>query len=170
MKSNAPEFITQIVADAGGRIIGRTRLQKIVYLLEAAGYGSMFQFEYKHFGPFSDGLVEATQVATLFGDLLEEEKSAAWGGSYFIFKLPGVVAKSDDPSKIRLVETAARADAVELELAATAVFLAKESFPDPWAETARRKPEKAAAGRLNRAKVLYEKLRSHQSPQRLPPI
>jgi hypothetical protein len=35
------------------------------------------------------------------------------------------------------------ADAVELELAATAAFLAYERFPDPWGETARRKPEKS---------------------------
>lgn len=62
------------------------------------------------------------------------------------------------------------ADAVELELAATAAFLAYERFPDPWAETARRKPEKAESGRLERARQLYERLRQIQTPQQLPAI
>ena len=38
----------------------------------------------------------------------------------------------------------AQASAIELELAATAAFLAREGQADPWGETARRKPEKAA--------------------------
>ena len=62
------------------------------------------------------------------------------------------------------------ADAVELELAATALFLAKEGFPDPWTETARRKPEKADAGRLAKAKQLYDRLRAIQTPHPLPAL
>ncbi len=41
----------EIVRDVGGRIVGRTRLQKIAYLLELAGFGVGFRFEYRHFGP-----------------------------------------------------------------------------------------------------------------------
>jgi hypothetical protein len=44
-----------------------------------------------------------------------------------------------------------------------------EKVPDPWEETARRKPEKAAKF-LAKAKVLYEKLRSVQTPKPLPAI
>lgn len=170
MKENAPNFVTQIVADAGGSIVGRTRLQKIAYLLNAAGFGSEFTFEYKNFGPFSDGLKEATQVASLFGDLVEEERKAAWGGSYFVFRLPGEFRRSEDAHRVQLVETASGADAVELELAATAVFLSKAGFSDPWSETARRKPEKASNGRLAQAKALYGRLKSVSAPQPLPPI
>ena len=38
-----------IVRDAGGQIVGRTKLQKIGFFLEVAGVGSGFPFRYKHF-------------------------------------------------------------------------------------------------------------------------
>ncbi|MGL5733530.1 MAG: hypothetical protein ACRCYS_01585, partial [Beijerinckiaceae bacterium] len=63
---------------------------------------------------------------------------------------------------------AAVSDAIELELAATAIFLAKSGSPDPWGETAQRKPEKAVDGRIDKAKSLYEKLAQIQTPTRLP--
>jgi hypothetical protein len=65
---------------------------------------------------------------------------------------------------------AADADAVELELAATAVFLSKDGYNDPWAETARRKPEKAQGGRVERAKRLLGRLGSVETPVPLPNI
>ena len=34
----------EIVRDGGGRIVGRTRLQKVAYLLELAGFGGGFRF------------------------------------------------------------------------------------------------------------------------------
>ena len=55
-----------------------------------------------------------------------------------------------------------------LELAATAAFLASEGERDPWHETARRKPEKAA--RLDDAKKLYQRLRAISLPVPLPEI
>jgi len=63
-----------------------------------------------------------------------------------------------------------KADAVELELAATAAFLAIEGIPDPWGETARRKPEKAEGGRLLKAKQLYSRLRQISTLKDLPNI
>jgi hypothetical protein len=69
-----------------------------------------------------------------------------------------------------LAAITAGADAVELELAATALFLANEGWDDPWRETARRKPEKADGGRIEKAKFLYEKLAAVETPRRLPAI
>ena len=63
-----------------------------------------------------------------------------------------------------------KADPIELELAATAAFLAAEGVPDPWEETAKRKPEKAEGNRLANAKVLYKALRSIRTPKKLPEI
>jgi uncharacterized protein len=65
---------------------------------------------------------------------------------------------------------AAKADPIELELAATAVFISLEGRPNPWSETKKRKPEKAAAGRLEKARSLYEKLGQIQTPVSLPQI
>jgi hypothetical protein len=70
----------------------------------------------------------------------------------------------------RIAQEMVRADAIELELAATALYLANEGYTDPWSETARRKPEKAGNGRLERARLLYQTLRQIKTPRPLPAI
>ncbi len=159
-----------IVRDAGGHIVGRTKFQKIGFFLEAAGVGSGFPFRYKHYGPYSEQLAAATQHAAALRLIVENESVANWGGQYSTFYTQMPADPSTHPARARLAQEMANADAVELELAATAAFLAYEKFPDPWAETARRKPEKAEGGRLERAKQLYLRLRQIPAPHPLPSI
>jgi uncharacterized protein len=169
-KTNRSDFekAANIIRDAGGEIIGRTRLQKIAYLLELAGVGEGFVFEYRHYGPYSEDLSMATQVGKLFDELNEEERLASWGGKYSIFTSS---REPDDVStEVRkyLAQAAASADAVELELAATAAFLFSEGEVSPWLETAKRKPDKIGGGRLERARLLYDHLRQIETPVKLP--
>jgi len=159
-----------IVCDAGGHIVGRTKFQKIGFFLEAAGVGSGFPFRYKHYGPYSDQLAAAAQHAAALGLITEKEAVANWGGQYSTFYTQMPPDPSAHPARARLAQEMVGADAVELELAATAAFLANEEFPDPWGETARRKPEKAEGGRLERAKQLYTRLQQIPGPHRLPQI
>jgi hypothetical protein len=159
-----------IVRDAGGYIVGRTKLQKIGFFLEAAGVGSGFPFRYKHYGPYSEQLAAAAQHAAALRLIIENESVANWGGQYSTFFTQMPPDPSTHPARARLAQEMVNADAVELELAATAAFFAYERFPDPWAETARRKPEKAEAGRLERAKQLYWRLRQIPTPHPLPAI
>jgi uncharacterized protein len=159
-----------IVRDAGGHIVGRTKFQKIAFFLEAAGVGSGFPFRYKHYGPYSELLAAAAQHAAALRLIVENESVAAWGGQYSTFYTQMPADPSMHPARARLAQEMANADAVELELAATAAFLAYEKFPDPWAETARRKPEKAEGGRLERAKQLYLRLQQIPAPHLLPAI
>lgn len=150
--------VAQVIEDAGGEIVGRTKLQKTVYLLTLAGFETRFRFGYKHYGPFSEQLADAADLAAAFNLISERQQSATWGGTYSVFSAPAS-EPSAQPSRIQLTREAARSDAVLLELAATAAYLAQEGKPQPWAETARRKPDKAAEGRLERAKELYARLR-----------
>ena len=152
------EKVKGIIADAGGQIVGRTKLQKIAYLLEIAGEGDNFHFEYHHYGPYSEDLTRAASIATMMGDIDEQPKVANWGGSYSIYK----TSTSSQENGIRqcLARTAAEANAVVLELAATATFFAVNGKSDPWKETEARKPDKAADGRLDEAKVFYGALRA----------
>ena len=159
-----------IIRDSGGRVVGRTRLQKIGYLLHAAGLEDNFSFVYKHYGPFSEDLAQYTRVGQLLGLLSETEQAAQWGGSYSTYTANLAQGEQVNESRVHLAQLAADADAVELELAATAVFLHKEGYPDPWAETARRKPEKAEGGRIKKAKALYRQLQSIEVPVALPPL
>ena len=161
--------VAAIVADFGGRVVGRTRLQKIAYLLTVTGMESGFAFAYKHYGPYSEDLATAARVGNLLGDLQESEHATAWGGSYSIFSAQLSLGTGDD-SRRRFAKVAAELDAVELELAATAVFLSKEGYQDPWRETARRKPEKADSERLAKAVDLLRSLSQIATPLPLPAI
>ena len=159
-----------IVRDAGNHIVGRTRLQKIAYLLTAAGLETGLPFAYKHYGPYSEELASAARDAGLLGLIQETEQQAQWGGVYSTYFFAGPQDPSVPAPRRYLAAEGAAADAVELELAATAVFLAKAGYADPWSETARRKPEKAEQGRMDRAKALYRKLTSIETPEPLPAI
>lgn len=167
---NEAQKAAEIVRDAGGHIVGRTRLQKIAYILEAAGLGAGFPFRYKHYGPYSEQLAEAAQTARIVGMLCEQEMTATWGGLYSTYHslLPQDFRSPE--ARRRLAQELVEVDAVELELAATALFLASERFDDPWGETARRKPDKADGGRLQCARQLYQRLRTIPTPRQLPPI
>lgn len=162
--------VAGIIRDAGGRIVGRTRLQKIAYLLTVAGLEDGLAFAYKHYGPYSEDLANAAVLAGIFGDVREVEHRTGWGGTYSVFTVEGPIASSPSQPRQLLAKMAADADAVELELAATAVFLAIEGYKDPWAETVRRKPEKSEAGKIDRARALFSKLSSVSTPNRLPAI
>jgi len=163
------ELAADIIRDAGGEVVGKTRLQKVAYLLEITGLGGGFSFEYRHYGPYSEDLASGVAIARLLGLVSEDERTAVWGGHYSIFKAAQLGALRPDPARKQILELGLKAGPIALELAATAAFLAKEGEPDPWNETARRKPDKAERS-LDAAKALYSKLRSVATPAPLPAI
>ena len=172
------ERAAEIVRDAGGQLIGRTRLQKVAYLVKLAGFGDDFQFEYRHYGPFSEDLAAAMEIARATGLVTEDERRAEWGGRYSIYKTARALAVSGmaTSGRAKFIAATAGVDAVELELAATAAFLyaeegiGRQRGEDAWEETARRKPEKAAEGRLERAKAVYRTFLDIPAPRELPRI
>lgn len=163
------EKVAEIIRAAGGRVVGRTRLQKIAYILEIAGVGEGFPFEYRHYGPYSESLSVATRGAKVLGLVDEEEHVASWGGAYSVY-----TTNFDNdqhlPAREAIAQQLVNCDSVELELAATAAFLSLEGHQDPWSETAKRKPEKAEAGRIDNAKRLYRRILEIDTPKELPHI
>jgi len=170
MNRTDAEKVAAIVRDAGGEIIGRTRLQKITYLLTVTGLEDGFSFIYKHFGPYSEKLAEATRYADLLDLVQETKKEATWGGLYSIYTVHEGPNPNVNRERLDIAAHAVDADAIALELTATALFLAAEGLNDPWEETKRRKPEKSEDGRLNRAKLLYQQLRAIETPNAWPEI
>ena len=160
----------EIVRDAGGTIVGRTRLQKSVCLLSLAGFEDKFQFRlYKHYGPFSEALADSADLAGAFDVISEQRSRSSWGGTYSVYSVEGLKGE-DQGARGRLLHEAAKSDAILLELAATAGYLFKEeNCKEPWAKTARLKPDKSADGRLGLAKDLYRRLRE-ASEDALPEI
>jgi hypothetical protein len=164
------EKVADIIRDAGGRIVGRTRLQKLAYLLELSGLGGGFPFEYRHYGPYSEELSIAIRNAALLGLLKEEEHETNWGGFYSIFTTPTTSDLPPSSNRYQLARQAVSADPVQLELAATAAFLATEGIADPWEMTGKLKPQKSEGGNLQKAKFLYQKLARIDTPRPLPNI
>ena len=164
------EKVADIIRDAGGKIVGRTRLQKIAYLMELAGLGSGFRFEYRHYGPYSEELALAARTAAVVGLIGEEEREASWGGLYSIFTARSPRGHSVKHNRVSLAREAQAADPIELELAATAAFLFLQGSGDPWKATAKLKPDKVREGHLENAKILYRKLQSLKTPRKLPNI
>ncbi|TAU18226.1 hypothetical protein ELI47_31090 (plasmid) [Rhizobium ruizarguesonis] len=167
----------RIVQDAGGELVGRTRLQKVAFLMQLAGFDKSFSFEYRHYGPYSEDLSQAMDIAVLLGPVNEVERVADWGGRYSIYSLTGQVPDVDhDAERSYFVQQAKKIDAVELELAATAAYLfevegiGKVSPGNPWEETARRKPTKVVGGRLAKAAQAYEELRKVKTINPLPEL
>jgi uncharacterized protein YwgA len=159
-----------VVRDAGGRIVGRTKLQKVAYLLELCGLGEGFQFEYRHYGPYSEELAEAIKIAGAFGLVTEEERQADWGGIYSIYSSAEAPRHQAD-ARTQFAKAAAQIGAVELELAATAAYLrVVERCAEPWEETKKLKPEKATSPRLDAARKSYRELRKLSVPKSLPNI
>ena len=162
--------VASIIRDAGGEVVGRTRLQKTDYLLEAVGCTEGFTFRYKNYGPFSEELALATSDAVHSGDVHESCRRAAWGGIYSIYRIDLRESSNGAASRSDFAWHAATADAIELALAATAVFLSQDGYENPWEETERRKPPNSGEGRLQRAKVHLDGLREFEVPKPLPHI
>lgn len=146
-------------------------MQKVAYLLELAGLGDGFQFEYRHYGPYSEDLADAIRVANAFSLVSEEEHRADWGGVYSIYNATDKLGERSQGIRATFAQAASQIEAVELELAATAAYLCVvEKCSDPWKETKRRKPEKASRVHLEEAKRAYRELQKLTVPRPLPKI
>lgn len=162
------EKVVNLIKVAGGQIVGRTRLQKMVYLLESAGFIDGFEFEYKHYGPFSEDVANAVFLGQFEGVITEEERPASWGGFYSIYRAAGD-APTCDKSMLDFIGITSAANPVALELAATAVYVANsEKGLDAWERTAQLKPEKTQY--LDSAKALYSDLSKINAVRPLPAL
>lgn len=168
MSSPTAKDVASIIAHVG-ELVGRTKLQKTAALLELTGLGSGFKFSYHHYGPYSEQLATAADRAILLGLVAESPRRASWGGHYSIFSTTRCA--EENPSRAKLIEISAKANAVALELAVTAAFVAEDEHSDePWAIVTSRKPEKATEANIKAAKELYKQFREVNAPKPLPEI
>jgi uncharacterized protein YwgA len=161
-------LVAEIVAAAGGQVVGRVRLQKIFYLLDRLGLCSGFTYEYHYYGPYSADLADAIEDAKAFGLLKERlDRRVSDGVPYSIFESLGValgecVGSSERSDVTRALLRMQGETATVLELAATIEWLRTvEHVPDWQQELARRKGAKVEAGRVDRAITLLDNLGLH---------
>ncbi|MDE0521093.1 MAG: hypothetical protein OXH79_03955 [Boseongicola sp.] len=157
------EYAAAVVDIAGGQVVGKTRLQKIVYLLEAKGLGCDLDFDYHNFGPYSADLAFAVHDAEALGYLSTDEKRGYHEVPYTIFTANPESPKFEEndrrPERMDAVKVMENCSAVVLELAATAVYLKDNGYANSaWEEVRRRKGIKASSARLSAAKELVQSL------------
>ncbi len=139
--------------------------------MQLAGFDDAFRFEYRPYGPFSEDLERAMDLACVFDLVDEVEEKTKWGGLYSIYTAPASDGEERDPDRKSFLKQASSTGAIALELAATAAYLHDEGkATNAWQETQRLKPEKAEGGHLEEAKRGYRKLRALKTPRPLPAI
>jgi uncharacterized protein YwgA len=151
--------IASLVVASGGEVVGKVRLQKIVYLLDQIGLESGFSYEYHHYGPYSDELADQVEEEVIFRRLKAEHRSRQSDGvSYIAYSASS--AGGGDPidwnipvDRIRsALAEMQRRSATVLELAATIHWLAVVEERQDWKdELIRRKGAKTHQGRDRQA-------------------
>jgi len=158
------ELIAEVLAAAGGVIVGRIRLQKIFYLLEQKGIGSGFPFHYHHYGPYSRELDRALDRAQAMQGV---EESIAYrqvdGMPYSTFSVRR--ESSNEVGNLSFAEARDLIGAMKsksstvLELAATIHWISNMEHVRDWrTELLRRKGMKTKRGRTEEAVDLLKQL------------
>lgn len=161
--NKAAEFAAEIVRLNGNELVGKTRFQKTAYFLEAAGIGFGFDFEYYHYGPYSEELSLGIDDAVALEEMNVTWKQSSRLQPFAIFsRQQDSELPSDDLTNRRkaILHLLDSYDSLSLELAATADFLEKSGYSDPWAETRNRKPTKSTDDRFTKAKQLLAEFRA----------
>lgn len=158
------ELVVGAVALSGGELVGRIRLQKVMYLLEKHGMGGGISFEYHHYGPYSEAISDAVTDAKFWGNI-EESVSFRMsdGAPYSSFKsnavAPEMLGQLNASDAKRLLDRFSGCTSTVLELAATAHWLANvEKVPDWQNEIAVRKAGKTGNGNLEKAVGLLKEI------------
>ena len=174
------DIVVDLVALSGGKLTGRTRLQKQAYLLKRCGAKFDLHFTYHHYGPYSFDLVEGLSDALAKKRMDVKEETGRYGVRYAKFTLkenPSLDSAelrglTDDIAR-RFIDRMKGASDVVLELAATIVFLrdewdyyGKEKI-DEIQETKSRKPLKATDNNIEKAIALLKDLclQKQEQPQ-----
>ena len=167
---NMPEedIAVDMIALHGGKLVGRTRLQKRAYLLHRCGANFDLPFIYHHYGPYSFDLAEGCIDAQMNKRIKIKEKRGRYGIRDAVFRLKNKEAttRRDRVGSLpaerarSFLKRMERVSDIVLELAATIVFLRDDGrYPDnAVAATMARKPLKATDERLGEALSLIRDL------------
>jgi len=161
MRSEKYEIVPAVIAaHPKHQVVGRTRLQKTIWLLQRTGLPTDYHFTNYHYGPYSEGLQADVGLFELMGILSEQAHESQEGSTYYVVKAnekaqAGLV--SNITSEITLI---AKADPIVLELAATYDYYRQKGFAHEMAlaQLRAKKPEKCTQPRERKALNLLKAL------------
>ena len=181
---NAEDIAAGLVALSGCPLAGRTRTQKLAYLLDRCGADFGLRFTYHYYGPYCFDLANGLDAARAGGRLsVEEQLSTRHGVPYAIFtstageEAPGSLGGLSAAKVRELLQRMRSESGIVLELAATVVFLrdewhyygkdrvsAADATNTAVEETKRRKSLKATPERLEKALALLGEFGLAEAP------
>lgn len=158
--------VPSLILAAGGEIVGKVRVQKMVYLLEQMGVGSGYSFEYRYYGPYSEDLADQIVEDAIFGRLNAETRRRQTDGvPYAVYSathsgdgepIDGALAQEQVRSALQEMQ---QQSSTVLELAATIHWLSEVEGYENWPEElVNRKGAKADLGRDKKALDLLWRL------------
>jgi uncharacterized protein YwgA len=157
--------IPSLIHAAGGEIVGKVRLQKIVYLLDQMGFATGFSFSYHHYGPYSEELADSVEEDVIFRRVSQESRRRGDGIPFMVYKVPEgrltetMSAMLDDRRAKGALKAMQCRSATILELAATIHWLAFVEEESDWrSDLVRRKGVKTESGRTEEALALLREL------------
>jgi uncharacterized protein YwgA len=108
-----------VAAHPESKVVGRTRLQKTIRLLQRRGFPTRYSYTLFFYGPYSEGVQADLGLLRQLGLLEEQERQAQDGATYYVIRAhPGAVLQAVERWR-PAIDTLSRAPAVVLELAAT---------------------------------------------------
>lgn len=121
MKTERFRWLAAVMAaQPGGELVGRTRLQKTMRLLQRLGLPSDYVFRMHHYGPYSDGIQSDINLLERMKFVSEEERLTQDGRLYSVFTArPDAKIEAVARFGLAIDRMAREDDAVVLELAAT---------------------------------------------------
>ena len=133
-----------IAAHEGRRVVGRTRLQKTMKLLQRLGLPTDYRYSIFFYGPYSEGVFGDSRLLQQMGLISEQEHSGGEGGTPYFEMTARPEAVMEEVARWRsAIDAMQQADLVVLELAATYDAF-REMGSDHTEAVARLKHKKAA--------------------------
>jgi uncharacterized protein YwgA len=109
-----------IAAHSNHRVVGRTRLQKTIKLLQRLGFPTDYGYTIFFYGPYSEGLYADIGLLKHFGLIEEEERKGQDGSTYYVISATEESALPHETGRFQpWIDKLQASDATVLELAAT---------------------------------------------------
>jgi uncharacterized protein YwgA len=108
-----------IAAHDGRKVVGRTRLQKTIKLLQRVGLPTDYDYVLFFYGPYSEGLKSDLGLLEVLELVEETEHPSTHGSPYFTISAKAEAELPELKPFLPQIKLMEEADAVALELAAT---------------------------------------------------
>jgi len=112
-----------IAAHPDHKVVGRTRLQKTVKLLQRLGAPMDYDYMIHFYGPYSEGVQSDIGLLETFGFVEEKQCVAQDGSPYFVLHATDAANRLAERPEVKkfhaAIQTMSEADPIVLELAAT---------------------------------------------------